>query len=156
MLLFCSGNLNHEAFVKKVMSAQSKTDIKEPVLFFDGVCGLCNRAVDFLLKIDKQHKLHFAPIQGETAKDVLPENLTENLDTVILYEKEKLYYKSDAALRSLKISGGWWRYLYYFKFLPRFIREFIYDIIAENRYDWFGKRDACRLPTPEEKKYFLD
>lgn len=126
-----------------------------PVVYFDGVCGLCNRFVDFGLRYDRQRRLRFAPIQGETAAQRLPSDLATDPTTIVLEEDGNLRFRSDAILRILHLLGGGWRLLGTFRIIPRPLRDVIYDWIARNRYSWFGKRDTCRLPTPEEREAFL-
>ena len=127
------------------------------IVFFDGVCGLCNRFVDYLLKHDKQHHLKFAPLQGEAAHEYLSEEDIEAFDSIQYYSDGKVYNKSTAALRIFIKLGGWYKFLGYTGYVfPRFIRDWIYDIVANNRYKWFGKRDQCRIPSSGEKKRFLD
>lgn len=126
-----------------------------PVVYFDGVCGLCNRFVDFGLRHDRQRRLRFAPIQGETAAQRLPSDLATDPTTIVLEEDGNLRFRSDAILRILHLLGGGWRLLGGFRIIPRPLRDVIYDWIARNRYTWFGKRETCRLPTPEEREAFL-
>ena len=131
-------------------------DNNKTILFFDGVCGLCNRFVDFVIKRDKEHQIHFAPLQGQTSQNVLDANYSEELKTLIFYKDSNVLLRSDAVLEILKILGGFWGIFSIFKIIPRPIRDAVYNFIAHNRYKWFGKRDLCRVPTPEERDYFLD
>lgn len=126
-----------------------------PIVFFDGVCGLCNRSVDFLLWIDKKRKLRFTPIQGETAQTHLPPDRRDNLDTIIFLCNGRLYFRSDAILMILRTLGGFWSVFVLGYLMPRGIRNWLYDRIASNRYRWFGKKDTCRLPTLQERASFL-
>jgi predicted DCC family thiol-disulfide oxidoreductase YuxK len=126
-----------------------------PVVYFDGVCGLCNRFVDFGVRFDRQRRLRFAPIQGETAAQRLRSDLATDPTTIVLEENGNLRFRSDAILRILHHLGGGWRLLGVLRIIPRPLRDVIYDWIARNRYSWFGKRDTCRLPTPEERDAFL-
>lgn len=133
-----------------------KVDLKmRNVIFFDGVCHLCNGFVDEVLRRDKTHQFLFAPLQGETAAQLLPENLRTQLDSVIYFESGQIYQRSTAILRILTKLGGAYRLLTVAGILPRPFCDFIYNIIARNRYSWFGQRDFCRLPTPEERDYLL-
>lgn len=128
---------------------------QKSVVYFDGVCGLCNCFVNFLLKFDKKNRLLFSPIQGETFQE---KNKLLHLpfsDSVVFEHKGKWYYKSEAALRIVYHLGGFWKVCIVLMIVPAFIRNFVYDIIARNRYAWFGKRDTCRMPTLEEQKKFL-
>jgi predicted DCC family thiol-disulfide oxidoreductase YuxK len=127
------------------------------IVFFDGVCGLCNRAVDFLLTHDRHARLRFAPLQGETARVRLPETDLQSLSSLVIVDGDLILRKSDGFLYALSSLGGRWRALaFVLRLIPRFLRDFVYDTVAANRYAWFGKRDACRLPTPSERSRFLD
>lgn len=129
--------------------------MEQHIVYFDGVCGVCNFFVDFLIRFDKRNKLLFAPLQGETAAKNLAIDPNQQFDTVIFHDKRKLYYKSSAALRILSVMGGGWKLFSIFLIIPAFIRDFIYDLIANNRYKLFGKKETCRIPTKEERKKFL-
>ena len=133
-----------------------RVKLENPIIFFDGVCGLCNRAVDQMIAWDRHEKFRYAPLQGTTATEIIPENIKEEVDSVILYHKGSLYLKSDAAIRSFSLLGGWRKIGLAGLILPRFLRNWVYDYIARNRYKWFEKKETCRLPSPEEKKLFLD
>lgn len=111
----------------------------KPILFFDGKCPLCRSIVHFLLKQDKNKAFFFAPLQGETAKNILEEDEYLNLRTVILYENHHRYIKSDAVLEVFKRLGPPLSFLSYFSFLPKNFRDFIYQIIAKYRYRVFGE-----------------
>jgi predicted DCC family thiol-disulfide oxidoreductase YuxK len=126
-----------------------------PVVYFDGVCGLCNRFVDFLLEHDPSRRLRFAPIQGPTAASRLPGTATEPPATIVLEEDGRFWYRSAAVLRILHHLGGGWRLTAVARVIPRPLRDLVYDWIARHRYRWFGKRDSCRMPTPEERELFL-
>ncbi|MXY96775.1 MAG: DUF393 domain-containing protein [Gemmatimonadetes bacterium] len=146
------------------------------MLFFDGVCGLCNRFVDFMLQADRQHRFRFAPLQGETARRLLwmdgqaggreagsaPPGGLEQGDpqagdprSFIFLDTDNQYDQSNAVLRATIRLGGAWRLIAVLYVFPRPIRDFVYRIIARNRYRWFGRREACRLPTPDERDRFL-
>lgn len=125
-------------------------------MFFDGVCGLCNAFVDFLAVRNRAGKIKFAALQGKKATEVLPEELRKVLDTVVYYRNGKIYTKSSAALHVFADLGSW-RVIAKVLFLfPPFIRNWVYDFIAERRYRWFGKKETCRLPLPHERAWFLD
>lgn len=129
--------------------------MKQQILFFDGVCNLCNAFVDFLIQRDKEAKFTFAPLQGETAARLLPAHIPAQLKSVVLYQDGKTWEKSDAALVVLTELGGIWGLAKIFWLLPRVFRDAIYEFVAANRYKLFGKRETCRLPTPAEKSRFL-
>ena len=132
--------------------------IKNPIVLFDGVCNFCNYWVNFAIKRDTKKKLKFTPLQGVTAKRLLPQYHVNpgSLSSVILIDKEKVYTQSSAAIRICRYLNGGWRLCYGLMIIPKFIRDFLYNIIARNRYKWFGKQETCRVPTPELKERFLD
>lgn len=136
------------------MSIQEKYDI----VMFDGVCNLCNDAVDFIIVRDKKDKFKFGALQDETSKEILEEfDVKEDyLDSIILIRKDKIYYKSRAALEISRNLSGLWPLAYALIVIPSFIRDPIYDWIAKNRYKWFGKRETCRFPSEEERAKFLE
>jgi len=128
------------------------------IVFYDGVCGLCDRWVRFILKRDKHRTLRFAPLQGEAAKT--RKDLPAELRTVVLVVRpgtvnEQTFMRSDAALRLLDHVGGFWRILSWLRIVPRPIRDWVYDLIAQRRYRWFGKFESCPLPPPEWQDRFL-
>ncbi len=128
------------------------------IILFDGVCNLCNTSVQFVINRDPKHRFNYAPLQGDTAKDLLAISGSPglDLDSVVLVEDGKVYDRSTAALRiARKLTGGW-PLLYGFIIVPKFIRDGVYNWIAKNRYRWFGKQDSCMIPTPELKSLFLD
>ncbi len=130
---------------------------QKPVVFFDGVCAMCNGLVNFLLKADRQQRLLFAPLQGPTAQQLLPPLSDKSAEWSMLYvDADGVRDKSDAALAVGRQLGGIWSLLSMLaRLVPRFIRDAVYRFIARNRYSWFGKKDACRIPTPEERERFL-
>ena len=129
-----------------------------PVVVFDGVCNLCNAAVQFVIKHDKKKLFQFASFQGEYGRQVLaslPKSYA-SLKTFILIENEKVFTKSTAALKvagKLSTPVNW---LYGFIIVPAFIRNAVYNFISKNRYRWFGKKDECMIPSPELKQRFLN
>ncbi len=135
------------------------TSFEYPIVFFDGVCNLCNRAVQFLIRHDARKKLRFAPLQGETAKRLLAnaETIhTTKLDSFVLLEGDRLSTRSTAALRACRYLGWFWRLGYYGGMIfPRFIRDGVYNFIARRRYRWFGRKESCMIPTPELRERFL-
>ncbi len=129
-----------------------------PVVYFDGVCNLCNQAVQVIIKNDKHKKFRFASLQSEAGEKLLSKFQTDKTpppDSVILSYRGQVFIKSDAALRIARLLGGGWNLLYATIIIPRFIRNAVYDWIARNRYRWFGKKDSCMIPTPELKSRFL-
>lgn len=125
------------------------------ILFFDGVCHLCNSYIDFLAQF-KSKNIFYAPLQGTTAQQILSLQQTQNLDSVIYYKKDKVLKKSTAVIESLSDTYGAFKILKIFYVIPEKIRDYLYDLVAKNRYKLFGQKDSCRIPTPEEKRYILD
>lgn len=131
----------------------------ERILFFDGVCNLCNASVDFLVRQDPGGLIRYAPLQGKTAAARLrmPAPVSsDELETVVYWENGRSWIRSSAALRVLAALGGPWALVKLLLLIPAPIRDAAYRIIARNRYRWFGRRETCRLPTPEERARFLD
>jgi predicted DCC family thiol-disulfide oxidoreductase YuxK len=128
------------------------------IIFFDGVCNLCNNSVQFIIKRDKHKRFLYASLQSDAARDILLQFKIKNsgFDSIILLENGKLYQKSTAILKIVKQLNGFWKLNYVFILFPKFFRDFIYDIIAKNRYKWFGKREVCLLPTGDMKLRFLE
>ena len=129
----------------------------ERIVYFDGVCNVCNASVQFIIKRDKKARFKFAPLQGVNGQKILEKLNKDNteFDTFILSENDKIYQKSTAALRVIKELSGLWPLLYGFIIIPAFIRDFFYGLIAGNRYRLFGKKESCMVPTPEIKSRFL-
>lgn len=122
----------------------------EPVILFDGVCNLCNTSVLFIIQRDPKSKFRFASLQSDFGKaQMLRFGLNNSeLNSVLLIKQEILYQKSNAALEIARNLTGGWPLLYGFKIIPAFLRDWIYNWIARNRYRWFGKKDACMIPPP--------
>jgi predicted DCC family thiol-disulfide oxidoreductase YuxK len=127
------------------------------VMLFDGVCNLCNGAVQFVIRHDAVGDIKFASLQSESAAHLLePFGINpSSLQTVVLLEDGRMYTKSDAALRVARALRAPWPWLYPLIYVPSPIRNFVYDMIARNRYRWFGKQDSCWVPTPELRARFL-
>lgn len=132
--------------------------ITKDVLLFDGVCNLCNGAVNFIIDHDPKGHFKFAALQSDFGQEKLSElgYDQEEFDSLILLSDNKVYKKSSAALRIAKKLNGLYPLFYAFIIIPPFIRHGVYDIIAKNRYKWFGKRDSCRMPTPELRARFVE
>jgi predicted DCC family thiol-disulfide oxidoreductase YuxK len=127
------------------------------VIFFDGVCGLCDHFITFMVDADRENVLKFATQQGdEFQKPEMKKLVTPQMGDSIFYLKgDKIYSKSNAVLTALSDLGGVWKLLLLLKVIPAPIRDVVYDFIAKNRYQMFGKHETCRLPTPEERAKFL-
>lgn len=130
--------------------------MKEPILFFDGVCNLCNSWVDFLIRHSTSGRIYFASLQGVTAQHVVGIERSQKLKSLIFFKDGKLFEKSDAFFEILSVLGGPWKLLKILKIVPRSLRDWVYDQVASQRYNWFGKRESCRLPSMEERALFLD
>jgi predicted DCC family thiol-disulfide oxidoreductase YuxK len=128
---------------------------QKPIIFFDGICHLCNGFVDTIIRLDQKAQFQFAPLQGETAKKTLTSEERIHLETVILLENGQKYHRSDAILKILMKLGGLWRIFALGYLLPPFLRDALYAWVAHHRYAWFGQRDFCRLPEPHEKDRLL-
>ena len=130
---------------------------QQPVILFDGVCNFCNGAVKFVIKRDKTAQIQFAPLQSEKGRLYARQFgfNEEELKTFIFIEDSKFYTKSTAALKVCRYLGALWPLCYGFIIIPKFLRDAVYDLVAKNRYKWFGRRDACMMPTPEVKARFI-
>lgn len=126
------------------------------IILFDGVCNFCNHSVQFIIKRDKKEIFKFASIQSNSGQEIVGNfHVSENIDSLILVEGNKCYFKSSAALRICKNLKGVWKLLYCLLIIPKPLRDYFYDFIAKNRYKWFGKKDNCMLPSPEIRNRFL-
>ena len=134
------------------------TNTTSPVLFFDGVCNLCNGLVQFILKHDKKKIFLFAPLQSEAGQKAI-EKVTppskKAPDSVILFYNETWYTHSSSALHIFRLLGFPWSLLFAGIIIPFFLRDPVYNLISRNRYKWFGKRNECMVPTPGVKERFL-
>ena len=160
--------------VRETSAPETSTAGEGPIIFFDGVCALCDQAIKRVVAADKKGVFRYAPLQGETARRRLqpltPEqkrdaqNGAEDeasgggwLRSMVLLDATGEYRNSSAAVRILWYLGGTWSLLGGLLWIvPRPIRDGVYRMIARNRYRWFGKRESCRLPTPAERTRFLD
>lgn len=130
---------------------------KEVIVLFDGVCNMCNGYVNFLIDRDHRKILKFASLQSTVAKENLENFGVDNtyLSSIIVIKNNSVYKNSRAILEIFLSLGGVYKVLYCFIVIPRFIRDFIYKIIAKNRYKWFGVSDTCRMPTDDIRERFL-
>jgi predicted DCC family thiol-disulfide oxidoreductase YuxK len=127
------------------------------IVLFDGICNLCSRSVLFIIKRDPGGYFRFAALQTGSGRLIMKKyDITpDNTDSVILLENNKVYYRSDAALRIARKLRGAWKLFYTAVIIPPFIRNFFYDFVARNRYRWFGKRDSCFMPDLALKQRFI-
>jgi len=130
----------------------------KPVVLFDGVCNYCNAMINFIIRQDKKKKYLFATLQSEFGRRLLHQwNLPVNsFDSFLVFDNGKLYSKSTAALRLYNQLPWYWKWTQLFWIFPKFLRDAVYNVIARNRYKWFGKKDECMLPSPEIKERFLN
>ncbi len=127
------------------------------IILFDGVCNLCNSSVNFVIRHDKKDHFLFAPLQSETAKELLKKYGIDpaKTDSFVLIENNKAYTKSSAALRINKHLSGFYYLIYLLLIVPPFIRNAVYDHIARNRYKWFGRTESCMIPTEKIREKFI-
>ena len=128
------------------------------IILFDGLCNLCDSAVQFIIKHDKKDVFRFVSLQSDIGKEIsnyLGMN-SEELNSIIVYQPGyAYYYKSEAVFEIAKELGGIYSLITIFSILPSSITDSIYDYIAENRYKWYGKKESCMIPTPSLKSKFL-
>jgi predicted DCC family thiol-disulfide oxidoreductase YuxK len=131
---------------------------ENPIILFDGVCNLCNASVQYVIKHDPRALFRFAALQGNTGQELLKQYyLGENdLNSFVLILDNKAYTRSSAALNVAKYLPGPSKLLYGFIIVPPFIRNAVYNLIAKNRYKWFGKKDSCMIPTAAFISRFLN
>lgn len=130
----------------------------QPIVLFDGICKLCNASVNFIIRRDPRGIFHFASLQSDFGRSKIincPASQSGS-DSIVLIIGEKCFTKSSAALRIARRLQFPWPLFYAFIIIPKSFRDWIYDIIAENRYRWFGKLDTIRSPTEDEKTRFLE
>jgi predicted DCC family thiol-disulfide oxidoreductase YuxK len=126
------------------------------IVLFDGVCNVCDAAVNFIIDRDREGKFKFASLQSEVGRRLCREHgIAEDLDTMALIEGENSYTRSAAVLRIAKGLDGAWPGLFSLVVLPRPLRDGAYRYFARRRYAWFGKRESCRVPTPDVRRRFL-
>ena len=125
------------------------------IMLFDGVCNLCSKSVQFIIKRDPHNQFLFASLQSEMGKSLLEKHHLSEVDSVVLIKEDMYYMESDAALEICRHLSSGWKLLAILKVIPSSIRDPLYQFVARNRYRWFGKQDSCMLPTEEMKKRFL-
>jgi len=128
-----------------------------PVILFDGVCNLCNATVQFVVARDPRARFRFAALQSAPARHLLDHHgmTSADLNTVVLVDGERCYVKSEAALRIVRHLSGAWPLLTVLRLVPRPLRDAVYDWVARNRYDWFGRRRTCMVPAAALRTRFL-
>jgi len=128
---------------------------RKTIVFFDGYCGLCNHAVNLLLRLDSKKALNYAPLQGITASVLLPQELFNNPQTIVVFDDHRIWTKSEAVFRIIQKIGGIWSFLLIFKPLPVGIMNWGYDLVSRNRHRLFKPLATCRLPSADEADRFL-
>lgn len=130
---------------------------EKAIILFDGICNLCNGAVQFIIKHDPKAYFKFSALQSEFSKDYFQKHRKneERMGSLILLEHGKVYHQSTAVLKIVRHLSGGWKFFACFLVVPRFIRDWVYEIIAKNRYQWFGRREKCMVPEPGVQDRFL-
>lgn len=141
------------------LTKEKEPDFPAAVLLFDGICNFCNHSVQFIIKRDPKHYFYFAALQSTFAQNLMESNWPKGKklpDSILLWEDGKLYNRSTAAIRIAKHLSGLWPIGILFFIFPRFLRDAIYNIVARNRYRWFGKKESCFIEEGNQiKEYFL-
>ena len=127
------------------------------IILFDGVCNYCNDKINFIIKNDKQDVFRFVALQNETGQKIIKYlGIDTSIDSIVLYEPGCAYFiKSEAVFRIIKHLSSAVKLLLIFNFIPVSIKNIFYDIIAKNRYNWYGKKESCMIPTEEVKRKFI-
>ena len=136
---------------------QNTLAVQQPVILFDGVCNLCNASVNFVIDRDHDSLFKLAALQSGPGEELLQKYQlsSDYLESIVLIDDHGVWRNSTAALRIARRLSGAWRLMYAFIIVPRPLRDAVYGWIARNRYKWFGKKDSCRLPTPDIATRFL-
>jgi len=134
-----------------------RSEIRNPILLFDGVCNLCNRLVLFVIRKDKKARIRFTSLQSDTGKALLTNAglSPDSANTVVYVSGDKVFLRSSAVLNLLYDIGGGWKLFYSLIIIPSFIRDFLYNLIAKNRYRIFGRRETCMIPSKDIENRFL-
>jgi predicted DCC family thiol-disulfide oxidoreductase YuxK len=132
--------------------------MKNPVIFFDGVCNLCNWFVRVLIRFDKKRLLRYSNLQSDYAKsiEIIKPFISDPFESVIFYNGDTIYLKSDAVIEIAKLLPVPWNYFGIIRFIPKRLRDLLYVIVSHNRYRLFGRKDQCKIQDPEIIELFLD
>lgn len=135
----------------------SASPANKAIILFDGVCNFCNSTVNRIIRNDKNDHFRFVALQSEAGKKLLEKHQinTINTDSIILIQENKIYFRSRATLEICRKLRGLYPLLYGFIIIPAFIRDAVYNLVARNRYKWFGKKESCMVPTEEMRKKFI-
>jgi predicted DCC family thiol-disulfide oxidoreductase YuxK len=136
---------------------KSQINKDKAIVLFDGICNFCSSSVLFIIRRDPKGYFRFAALQTESGATLIKKHdiNSDETESIILIDNNKVYYRSSAALRIARKLKGGWKLFYIAIIIPPFIRNFFYDIVARNRYCWFGKRDYCFVPEPSMKERFI-
>ena len=155
--LFPRGDVPGSVVTIRLSCLMREPSKPKSIVLFDGVCNLCNSAVQLIIRRDPQAHFQFASLQSKQGQQLLVGHRLEGyLESIVLMEDSKIYTASAAALRIAQRLSGLWPLFYIFMIIPRPMRDWAYSIIARNRYRWFGRRDECMIPTPNLRERFLD
>jgi len=136
---------------------ESENPKKPAIILFDGVCNLCNASVRFIIDRDHNQRFKFASLQSEIAQKMIREQAPHlaGTDSILLFQEGRVLIKSSAALTIARELDDAWPLLYVFIAVPKFLRDLVYDWVARNRYEWFGKQNECRIPSVDERSRFI-
>ena len=131
---------------------------EKPVILFDGVCNFCNAMVNFIIRQDKNNVFLFSALQSTSGNKLLERYKIDwnASDSFVVIENDKAYQKSNAALKLYNKLPWYWKWTQVFWIVPKFMRDWVYNVIAKNRYKWFGKKEQCMIPTKEVRAKFLE
>ena len=158
----CRNTNKRAAIADTVLDGQTQSGytpiMDHPIILFDGVCNCCNSACNFIIAHDPAKYFRFAHLQSAVGRDLLTKHgfAQDKCDSIVLIENGSAYLKTDATIRIAPHLSGAARLGVLLRFVPRFLRDFGYDIVARNRYRWWGRQDACIVPTPDVRDRFLD
>lgn len=130
--------------------------MSDSVVFFDGVCNLCNSYVQWLIRRDKKQRLRYSSLQSGYAQQHITDPAILATDSIVFFKNQHYYTKSTAVIHILRTLGFPYRFALILLLVPKFLRDWVYDVVARNRYKWFGKRDTCMMPNPSLKNLFLE
>jgi predicted DCC family thiol-disulfide oxidoreductase YuxK len=141
-----------------LLIAHDVRQIPDNLVLFDGVCNLCTASVQFIIRHDRAAIFYFAPLQSDIGREICRSQGLDpaEVQTFVLISGGRILVRSDAAIEVVSCFGGAWWFLTVFRLVPRVARDWIYSVVARNRYRWFGRTEACMIPSPQVKKRFLE
>lgn len=136
----------------------TKQALTHPILFYDGACKFCDASVNRIIKIDREARIHFAALQSDIARQHLRDRpeLIKDMQSLVFLDKGKIYDRTDAILQIANYLPFKWKWIKIMHLFPKRIRDYAYQLIARNRYKWFGVKNKCLIPTPDIKNRFID